>query len=338
MKSAGFLVIAECGVNHNGSRALALELVDCAAELGADAVKFQTFKSEALVSRRARKAEYQLAAVGGEDSQFEMLAALELSEEDHLRIRERCEQRKVEFMSTPFDEASADLLERLGVQRFKIGSGDLTHLPLLRHIAAKGRPVIASTGMSTLGEVEQAVGAMTSTGNRDLSLLHCVTQYPAPIPQVNLRAMATLRQAFHLPVGYSDHTLGNETCVAAVALGAEVIEKHLTLDQSLPGPDHRASADPREFAQLIKMMHNARAALGDGIKRPAECELGNRDVARRSLIAARALPIGSLLSRDALVIKRPGTGIQPADLDKVLGRVVRVDIEVDEPITWDMLK
>ena len=330
-------VIAECGVNHNGSLPLALELVDCAASAGADAVKFQTFRPEALVSRTARKARYQLAAVGGTDTQFEMLESLTLSEADHRALRQRCDTQSIEFMSTPFDEQSCDLLERVGVTRFKIGSGDLTHLPLLRHVAAKGRPVILSTGMATLAEVEAAVDAIREAGDPPLSLLHCVTEYPAPLDQINLRAMDTLRRAFGLPVGYSDHTLGPEASIAAVTLGATVIERHLTLDRALPGPDHSASSEPDELRALIATLRQVQRALGDGIKRPAACELGNRDVARRSLVATRDLRAGERLTPDAVAIKRPATGIQPADLEKALGRRLALDVEADTPITWDML-
>ena len=338
MAPAKLCVIAECGVNHNGSLALALELVDRAAAAGADAVKFQTFRPEALVSRGARKAAYQMAAIGGADSQLEMLESLALTEADHHAIRQRCEFRSIEFMSTPFDESSCDLLERVGVSRFKIASGDLTHLTFLRYVAARGLPVILSTGMATLAEVEAAVAAIAAGGNPPLTLLHCVTEYPAPIEQVNLRAIETLRRAFGLPVGYSDHTVGSEAAIAAVALGATTIERHLTLDRSLPGPDHKASAEPGELRDLIRTLRGVELALGDGVKRPAPCELGNRDVARRSLVAVRSLRAGERLTRALVAVKRPAAGIQPGDLDKAMGLRLSVDVEADTPITWDMLK
>ena len=335
--SEPLFVIAECGVNHNGSLPMALELVDRAAAAGADAVKFQTFRPDALVSRTARKARYQLAAVGGTDTQLEMLESLVLTEADHHALRQRCDARSIEFMSTPFDEASCDLLERVGVARFKIGSGDLTHLPLVRHVASKGRPVILSTGMATLAEVEAAVDAVRAAGDPPLTLLHCVTEYPAPLDQLNLRAMETLRHAFGLPVGYSDHSLGPEASIAAVALGAVVVERHLTLDRGLPGPDHSASSEPEELRALIATLRQVQNALGDGVKRPAPCELGNREVARRSLVAARDLRAGERLAPGLVAIKRPATGIQPADLEQALGRRLAADVAADTPITWDML-
>jgi N-acetylneuraminate synthase len=335
--SEPLFVIAECGVNHNGSLPMALELVDRAAAAGADAVKFQTFRPDALVSRAARKARYQLAAVGGTDTQLEMLESLVLTEADHHALRQRCDARSIEFMSTPFDEASCDLLERVGVARFKIGSGDLTHLPLVRHVASKGRPVILSTGMATLAEVEAAVDAVRAAGDPPLTLLHCVTEYPAPLDQLNLRAMETLRHAFGLPVGYSDHSLGPEASIAAVALGAVVVERHLTLDRGLPGPDHSASSEPEELRALIATLRQVQGALGDGVKRPAPCELGNREVARRSLVAARDLRAGERLAPGLVAIKRPATGIQPADLEQALGRRLAADVAADTPITWDML-
>jgi N,N'-diacetyllegionaminate synthase len=338
MNPKDVFIIAECGVNHNGSVERALELIDCAAEIGASAVKFQTFRPEQLVSRRARKADYQRANVGGEDSQLAMLTELALDEAAHHAIVRRCVARQIEFMSTPFDEASCDLLERVGVGRLKIGSGDLTHLPFLRYVAGKRLPVILSTGMSNLSEVESAVTAMRAAGNDQITLLHCVTEYPAPAGEINLLAMDTMRRAFAVPIGYSDHTLGNEASVAAVALGATVIEKHLTLDKTLPGPDHKASADPEEFRQLIGMLRNVRAALGDGIKRPAPCEMRNRDIARRSLVATRFLAAGTRLLPEHIAIKRPASGIQPCDLDKALGLAITVDIDEDTPISWDMLK
>jgi N-acetylneuraminate synthase len=331
-------VIAECGVNHNGSLELALKLVDEAVRVGADAVKFQTFRPEALVSRAARMASYQRKAVEGEDSQLSMLASLVLKEKDHESVKAYCAQKSIEFMSTPFDEGSCDLLVRLGVKRLKIGSGDLTHLPLLRHAAATGLPLILSTGMADIRDVGDAVAAIRTAGNERISLLHCLTEYPAPVSEINLRAMATLRAAFGLPVGYSDHTVGMEASVAAVALGATIVEKHLTLDKNMVGPDHRASADPKDFADLVRAIRNITAALGDGVKRPAPSELKNVMIARRSIVTARTLTKGTRIGAADLAIKRPATGIQPSDLEKVIGMTVTQEIEDDTPLTWDMLK
>jgi N,N'-diacetyllegionaminate synthase len=331
-------IIAECGVNHNGSLEMAIELVEAAVAAGADAAKFQTFRSDALASAFAQKAQYQQVTTDAGEAQLAMLRRLELSEEAHRKLAAHSAARGIEFMSTPFDEGSCDLLSRIGLKRFKVGSGDLTNLPFLHHVASKGLPVILSTGMSTLGEVEQAIGALRGAGNAAISLLHCVTEYPAPVNELNLRAIGTLQRAFGLPVGYSDHTLGNEAAVAAVALGAVIIEKHLTLDKSLPGPDHRASADPPEFQSLVAMLRNVASALGDGVKQPAPSELKNRDIARRSLVTACALKAGTRLSRQLIAIKRPATGIQPADLEKAMGLTLKTDVAADTPITWEMLK
>jgi N,N'-diacetyllegionaminate synthase len=339
VKSSGqVFIIAECGVNHNGSLETAIDLVDAAVAAGADAVKFQTFRSDALATASAPKAPYQQDTTGAGEAQLDMLRRLELSEEAHRRLADHGAARGIEFMSTPFDEGSCDLLGRIGVRRFKVGSGDLTNLPFLRYVASRGLPVILSTGMATLAEVELAIATVRNAGNEAIAILHCVTEYPAPVSEINLRAIGTLKCAFGIPVGYSDHTLGNEASVAAVALGALIIEKHLTLDKSMPGPDHRASADPGEFRSLVTMVRNVSAALGDGIKRPAASEMKNRDIARRSVVAASALKAGTRLSRDLIAIKRPATGIQPADLEKVLGLALMVDVETDTPISWEMLK
>ncbi|MBI2526476.1 MAG: N-acetylneuraminate synthase [Candidatus Rokubacteria bacterium] len=334
---APVFVVAEAGVNHNGERALARRLVDAAAEAGADAVKFQTFSTEALVSRDAPKANYQREATGEAGSQGEMLARLELDAGAHREIRDRCAERGLVFFSTPFDAASADLLERLGVPCFKLGSGEITNLPFLRHVGAKGKPVIVSTGMSTLDEVAQAVAALREAGEAPLALLHCLSAYPAPAAEMNLRAMDTLSQRFGCPVGLSDHTSGIEIAVAAVARGAAIIEKHLTLDKGLPGPDHRASLDPGEFAALVRATRCVEAALGDGRKRPMPAEADTRRVARKSLVAARAITAGQRLAAADVAIKRPGTGISPADLPRALGRVVRRDVAPDEVIGWETL-
>lgn len=337
MTAGKTLIIAEAGVNHNGSLDLALRLVDAAREIGADAVKFQTFRAEALASSAAHKAAYQERTTSAAESQLEMLRRLELDEAAHRRLIEHCRGAGIQFLSSPFDEESADLLDKLDVPLFKIPSGEITNLMFLRHVAAKGRPVILSTGMSTLGEVEEAVATIREAGGSDLTLLHCVTEYPAPYAEVNLRAMQTLKTAFGLRVGYSDHTPGIEIPVAAVALGAEVIEKHFTLDRNLPGPDHRASLEPAEFAQMVLAIRHTEEALGSGVKAPAACEVPNMAVARKSVVAARPLAAGHVLTAADLAIKRPGSGLAPKTLPALVGRTLRTAVSGDEVILWDHL-
>jgi N,N'-diacetyllegionaminate synthase len=331
------LIIAEAGVNHNGSLELALQLVDAAKASGADAVKFQSFRAELLATRSAHKAAYQERTVPNSESQFEMLRRLQLDATAHRRIIDYCKEVGIEFLSSPFDTESADLLESLNLGMYKIPSGEITNIPFLEHLARKGKPLILSTGMSTLGEVEEAVHAIATAAPVPLTLLHCVTEYPAPYQAVNLRAMNTLKQSFGLPVGYSDHTPGIEIAIAAAALGAEVIEKHFTLDRSLPGPDHAASLEPHELKQMVIAIRNVELALGDGIKTPAACELANISVARKSIVAARSLPGGHMLSEQDLSIKRPGTGLAPKLLGRVIGRTLRVAVKQDELIEWGQL-
>jgi N-acetylneuraminate synthase len=331
-------IIAEAGVNHNGSIETALSLVDEAHRAGADCIKFQTFRARKLLTRSAVKAEYQKQTTAADESQYEMIRKLELSEADHRLLIERCRECGVEFLSSPFDEESADLLESLGVARFKVPSGEMTNLPFLRHLARKQKPLILSTGMSTLGEVEAAVSTMRAAGNDRVTLLHCVTEYPAPFDQINLRAMRTLSLSFGLPVGYSDHTPGIEIAVAAVALGAKVIEKHFTLDRNMEGPDHRASLEPQELRQMVRSIRNVEASLGSGIKAPAACEIANRSVARKSLVAARSIRKGRRLAAADIAVKRPGHGVQPQDIDKVIGLEVTCDLDADEVITWESFK
>jgi N,N'-diacetyllegionaminate synthase len=331
-------VIAEAGVNHNGDAAMARALIDAAADSGADAVKFQTFRTSALTSRTAPKAAYQIEATGAGESQSEMLMRLELSTETLRALQAHAAARGIVFFSTPFDEASADTLGALGVPMFKVPSGEITNLPLLRHIAAKGKPIILSTGMSTLDEVAQALAAIGDVADVPVAILHCVSAYPAPVGEVNLRAMDALRDRFGRPVGLSDHTLGLEIALAAVARGAAIVEKHLTLDKNLPGPDHRASLEPVEMAAMVRGIRNIEAALGDGVKRPMPSELDTRRVARKSLVAARALRAGEELVKDAVAVKRPGTGISPAELERALGRRVRRDLAADDVIDWTALE
>lgn len=331
-------IIAEAGVNHNGSLELALKLVDAAKASGADAVKFQTFRADLLATRSAHKAAYQERTVSKSESQFEMLQRLQLDAEAHRRILEHCRQLGMEFLSSPFDADSADLLDSLGVKTFKIPSGEITNIPFLEHLARKGKPLILSTGMSTLGEVEAAVNVIRRTQSVPLTLLQCVTEYPAPYDSVNLRAMLTLQQAFGVPVGYSDHTTGIEIAVAAVAIGAEVIEKHYTLDRSLSGPDHAASLEPDELKAMVTAIRHVEAALGDGIKAPTACELSNRGVARKSVVARHSMSKGHVLSTEDLAVKRPGTGLPPDAIGNLVGRTLHTDVEEDELIDWAQLK
>lgn len=328
-------IIAEAGVNHNGSLDLALRLVDAAKASGADAVKFQTFRADLLATRSARKAPYQERTTANAESQFEMLQRLQLDAAAHQRLIDHCRQIGIQFLSSPFDTQSADLLATLDVPLYKVPSGEITNLPFLQHLAGKGRPLILSTGMSTLGEVEEAVQVLQAAGATQLTLLHCVTEYPAPYAEVNLRAMQTLKSAFGLPVGYSDHTPGIDIAIAAVALGAEVIEKHFTLDRLLPGPDHSASLEPVEFRQMVAAIRHVEAALGTGIKAPAPCELPNLLIARKSVVAARSLPAGHQLATGDLDIKRPGNGIAPKLLPALIGRTLRASVAKDEIINWN---
>jgi N-acetylneuraminate synthase/N,N'-diacetyllegionaminate synthase len=329
-------VIAEAGVNHNGDRSLALKLVDVAAASGADAVKFQTFAAERLATPDAPKADYQIETTGAAESQFAMLKRLELSFDDHVAVKARCEERGILFLSTPFDERSADMLQTLGVAAFKTPSGELTNLPYLAHVARFGKPMIVSTGMATLGEVEAAVASILANGAPPTALLHCVSKYPAEPEDVNLRAMETLSRAFGLPVGYSDHTRGVAVGIAAAALGACVVEKHFTIDRSLPGPDHRASLEPDELRTFVDGIRSAQAALGDGQKRPREGELATAAVARKSLVAVRDLVRGAVLESSDVRAMRPGTGIPPADLQRVCGRRLTADIRAGTLLEWGM--
>lgn len=330
-------IIAEAGVNHNGSCDLARQLVEVAKAAGADAVKFQTFRAERLVTQEAPKAAYQMQANSWSETQFAMLKKLELCPDLHYELQAYCRELGLIFLSTPFDEESADFLEALGVPAFKISSGDITNLPFLKHIAHKGRPIILSTGMSYLSEVDEAVQVIRQAGNEQLVLLHCISNYPADPADVNLRAMETMRLAFQVPVGYSDHTLGIEVALAAVALGACVIEKHFTLDKNLPGPDHQASLEPRELRQLVKGIRSIEQALGSWAKRPVEAEHNTRGIARRSLVAACEIQAGSIISKEMIAMKRPGTGIEPKWIDFIIGRRAKKPLRKDEALTWEAI-
>lgn len=336
-KNQPCLIIAEAGVNHNGDVNLAKKLIDIAAEAGADAVKFQTFKAETLVTVDAEKAGYQQETTGS-GTQFEMLKKLELRESDYKELSRYAANRCIMFLSTPFDTGSVDLLDDLGVPAFKIPSGEINNFPLLKHIAAKQKPVILSTGMSLLQEVAEAVKFLRKEGTDNIALLHCVTSYPAAIEDTNLKAIESMRKRFKLPVGLSDHTTGIYVAVAAVALGSCIIEKHFTIDKNMPGPDHRASLEPSELKELVKAIRDITKAMGDGIKRPAAAEDSIKKVARRSLIAKTDIPAGTVITGDMLDIKRPGTGIEPNNIHKVIGRKTVETIKSGEVITEQKIK
>ena len=316
------LIIAEAGVNHNGDMQLAKQLIDAAAEAGADVVKFQTFQADQLATTKAAKASYQQQTTDKAENQQAMLKRLELSFDQHQQLISHCHNSGIEFLSTAFDDPSIDLLNQLNLKRFKIPSGEITNLPYLRRLGGLCKPLILSTGMANLGEIEAALAVLETAGaNRaQITVLHCTTEYPAPMVEVNLRAMQTIGQAFGVAVGYSDHTAGIEVPIAAVALGATVIEKHITLDQNLPGPDHKASLEPKEFAAMVRAIRNIEQALGNGIKRPTVSEAANLQVVRKSLVASRAISIGELFSVSNITAKRPGTGISPMRWDELIGR------------------
>lgn len=326
------LIIAEAGVNHNGRLDLALKMVDEAKRAGADIVKFQTAIPERVISRYADKAEYQKETTGNEESQLEMCRRIHLKLSDYDIIKEYCEEVGIEFLSTPFDLESIDYLEKLGMKLWKIPSGEITNLPYLIKIAKTGKPVIMSTGMAELKEVEEAVNVLKEGGAGEITLLHCTTEYPAPFDSVNLKAMNTLREKFGTKVGYSDHTTGIEVVVAAVSLGATVIEKHFTLNRNLEGPDHKASLEPEELEVMVNKIRIIEKALGDGVKRAAEAEKKNIAIARKSIVAAKDIKKGEILSEDNITTKRPGNGISPMQWFEVLGTEAIRDFGEDELI------
>jgi N-acetylneuraminate synthase len=330
--------IAEAGVNHNGDINMARRLIDVAVEAGADAVKFQTYSTERVMSRFAPKATYQLETTDGTESQFQMSKGLELSPEAFDQLMAYCEEREIMFLSSPFDEESVDQLAAMGVSAFKVPSGEITNLPYLVRMARFGKPMIVSTGMADLAEVETAVNAIRETNDTPFILLQCTSNYPAEPANANLRAMATMAEAFGVPVGYSDHTPGKEVSLAAAALGASVIEKHFTLDCNLPGPDHKASLEPAELAELIQGIRNVEAALGTGVKAPVASEQNTADVARKSLVAATAIASGTVLTEDMIAVKRPGTGLAPVMRCQLVGRTVRVDVVEDSLLSMDMFE
>lgn len=328
------LIIAEAGVNHNGDPELARQLVDVAAQAGADIVKFQTFKAERLVTTTAAKAQYQVRSSGEQETQFEMLSRLELSHVMHLDLMARCAQQSIQFLSTGFDIPSLDMLAELGMRCVKVPSGEITNLPYLRHVGRYRLPVLLSTGMSDLEEVAVALEVLVRAGTArgDITVLHCSTAYPTPMQDVNLRAMQTLGRELGVQVGYSDHTAGFEVAIAAVALGATVIEKHFTLSRELPGPDHKASLEPAELRAMVTAIRNIEQAMGDGIKRPCPSEIKNLPVARKSIVAARAIAAGEPFTEDNLAVKRPGTGMSPMLWDSVVGRPALRPYAPDEAI------
>lgn len=328
------LIIAEAGVNHNGDMGLARQLIEVAADAGADLVKFQTFSADRLVTPQAQRSAYQIRNTGTSESQHSMLRRLELSEDMHSTLVDHCQRSGIEFFSTGFDVHSADMLVQLGLDRFKIPSGEITNLPYLRHVGGYGKKVILSTGMATMDEVESALYVLEQAGTprEQITVLHCTSEYPAPMHDVNLRAMLSMRDAFDVTVGYSDHTSGIEVAIAAAALGAAVIEKHFTLDRALPGPDHKASLEPDELKAMIAAIRNIEQALGDGVKRVAPSEAKNRLVVRKCIVAAGVIHAGDSFSTSNLTVKRPGTGMSPMLWDNVMGRKAPRDFRPNEPI------
>ncbi len=329
------IIIAEAGVNHNGDLSLARKLIDVAADSGVDYVKFQTFNSKKLVSKQAKKANYQIENTNNHsESQLEMLQRLELSKEDHYELVSYCLNRGIKFLSTGFDLESLDFLSKLGMDLFKVPSGELTNLPYLRKIGSMGKPVIISTGMSEMQEIEDALNIIEKAGTRrnDITILHCNTEYPTPMEDVNLMAMNTIGRNFNTPIGYSDHTLGIEVPIAAVALGATVIEKHFTLDKSMEGPDHKASLDPDELKAMVRGIRNIEVSLGSGIKIPSKSESKNKDIARKSIVAAKEILKGAIFTEENLTVKRPGTGISPMKWDDIIGTVATKNYAEDDLI------
>jgi len=330
-------IIAEAGVNHNGSLDLALELVREAKKTGADCVKFQTFKAAQIVTPEAPKANYQLQVTDPGESQFDMLKKLELQTEDWQKIMGYCHELDIQFLSTPYNKEDADLLADLGVDAFKIASGQLVETPFLQYVAHKGKPMIISSGMATLAEVYEGVQAIRSTENQDIILLQCTTNYPSSLQDANIRAMCAMQQSLNIQIGYSDHVPSNYACYSAVALGACLIEKHFTLDTKMEGPDHSSSLDPQAFTQLVEGIRSIEASLGSSVKNPSTTEIANTQGMRRSIIAHRPLAAGTIIEEKDLGYKRPATGISPSMLHQILGKTVRKDIPADTPIPFDAI-
>lgn len=333
-------IIAEAGVNHNGSIELAKQLVDAAADAGADFVKFQCFKADAVVSKSAAKAAYQTKTTGSAESQYEMIKRLELGVEEHKLLMDYCRQKNIGFLSSPFDLASIDLLNELGLNTFKVPSGEIVNLPYLRKLGKLNKKVILSTGMADLGEIEDALDVLVERGTNkeNIIVLHCNTEYPTPYTDVNLKAMQTIKTAFGVRVGYSDHTQGVEVPVAAVVLGAEVIEKHFTLDRNMEGPDHKASLEPHELTAMVSAIRNIEAAMGDGVKKPCESERKNIPIARKSVHYARNMEADTKITFDDIIMKRPGTGISPMQYETILGKVLNRSVKEDDMVKWEDFK
>jgi N,N'-diacetyllegionaminate synthase len=334
LKFDSVFIIAEAGVNHNGSIELAKKLIDVAVEAGADAVKFQTFKADKLVSKRAQKADYQKQTTSIDETQYEMLKKLELDENAHRVIISYCKDKGIMFLSTPFDHDSIDLLISFEMPIFKIPSGEITNRPYLRHIGSLGKEVILSTGMASLDEVQDALEVLINAGTskEKITVLHATTEYPCPIDEVNLRAMQTIHAAFGVKVGYSDHTQGIEVPIAAVAMGATVIEKHFTLDRKMDGPDHKASLEPNEIKAMVLAIRHIERALGDGVKKSSKSEQKNISVARKSIFASRPIKMGETFSSNNLIVKRPGNGISPMRWDEIVGNKATRNFSADELI------
>lgn len=328
------LIIAEAGVNHNGDINLAKELINIAADAGADIVKFQTFKADSLASKKAKKARYQIENTSKNESQVEMLNRLELSKKMHQELISYCKLKKIDFFSSAFDIESLKLLKSLGLNYFKIPSGEITNLPYLKLVGSFAKPIIMSTGMATIDEIKDAMNILefSGTSKQDITILHCNTEYPTPLNDVNLKAMTTIKDIFNVNVGYSDHTLGIEIAIAAVALGAKVIEKHFTIDRNLKGPDHKASLEPQELNQMIKSIRNIEKAIGDGVKRPSASEINNKLIVRKSLVASKFIKAGELFSVDNVTSKRPGTGISPMKFTNIIGKIAKKNFEKDDLI------
>lgn len=327
-------IIAEAGVNHNGNLELAYKLIDVAKEAGADTVKFQTFTADTSVTKTAKKAGYQNKTTDIKESQYEMIKKLELNEQHHKKLISYCKNKNIQFLSSPFDFSSIELLNKLGLNTYKIPSGEIINLPYLRKVGEYNKNVIMSTGMADLGEIESALNILINAGTKKekITILHCNTEYPTPIEDVNLSAMLTIKNAFDVNVGYSDHTMGIEVPIAAVSMGARVIEKHFTLDRNLPGPDHKASLEPGELKAMVKAIRNIEKALGNGIKKPSPSELKNKPIVRKSIVAAKNIKKGEVFTEENITVKRPGNGISPMCWDEVSGRIAKRDFYADELI------
>jgi N,N'-diacetyllegionaminate synthase len=326
------IIISEAGVNHNGDLSLAKQLIDVAADAKSDYVKFQTFTADELVSKNTEKADYQKAQTQSSESHYEMIKKLELDFESHLELIKYCNKRKIKFLSTPFDIKSIDLLLKLNLDYLKIPSGEITNYPYLKYIASTQKPIIMSSGMATQNEIEMAINTLTDNGLKlnQLSLMHCNTEYPTPFEDVNLFAMKTLKEKFDVPVGYSDHTSGIEVPIAAVALGANIIEKHFTLDRSLPGPDHAASLEPNELKTMIEKIRNIESSLGESVKKPSKSELKNIPIARKSIVAKLNIKKGDSFSKNNITTKRPGLGLSPMEWNNVIGKKAKKDFKADD--------